>query len=51
MERLQLLGYLYFYVRNLRLVGFARFCWENRIEGWAFLRRFLPKLLGRSVPQ
>lgn len=45
MERLQLLGYLYFYWRNLRLLAFSRFCWENRAEGVAFARGFLPKLL------
>lgn len=47
MERLQLLGYLYFFWRNLRLLAFARFAWENRAEAVAFARGFLPKLLRR----
>ena len=46
MERLQLIGYVYFFLRNGRVVDFLRFCWQNRVEGWAFLCRFVPKLLG-----
>jgi anaerobic magnesium-protoporphyrin IX monomethyl ester cyclase len=46
MERLQLIGYVYFFLRNGRIFDFLRFCWQNHVEGWAFLRRFVPKLLG-----
>ncbi|MBU1878738.1 MAG: B12-binding domain-containing radical SAM protein, partial [Chloroflexi bacterium] len=47
MERLQLVGYSYFFLRNLRIPDFVRFCWTNRREAWAFVRQFVPKLLGR----
>jgi len=47
MERLQLIGYAYFFLRNGRLRDFLRFCWTNRVEAWAFARQFVPKLLGR----
>ena len=46
MERLQLIGYVYFFLRNARLIDFLRFCWTNRVEAWAFARNFIPKLLG-----
>lgn len=51
MERLQLIGYSYFFLRNRRIRDFLRFCWTNRREAWAFTRRFIPKLLGRKRQQ
>jgi anaerobic magnesium-protoporphyrin IX monomethyl ester cyclase len=49
MERLQLIGYTYFFLRNLRLIDFARFCWTNRIEGVSFLRHFMRRHLRRKT--
>jgi len=45
MERLQLIGYSYFFLRNRRVRDFGRFCWTNRREAWAFVRQFIPKLM------
>jgi radical SAM superfamily enzyme YgiQ (UPF0313 family) len=47
MERLQLIGYTYFFLRNWRIRDFLRFCWTNRVEAWAFTKQFIPKLLGQ----
>lgn len=41
LERLQLLGYLSVFVRNLRFVDLVRFTWRFRREGITFFRKLL----------
>jgi len=49
MERLQLVAYSYFFLRNGRVLDFARFCWQNKVEAFNFLRRFVPKAVARAT--
>ena len=51
MERLQLIAYSYFFLKNRRLVDFLKFSWQNRVEAVTFLKRFFPKAIARARGQ
>lgn len=41
LEKMQFQGYVGVFLRNRRLAGFLRFCWQYRSNGWTVLRRIL----------
>ncbi len=39
LEKMQFQGYVRVFLRNLRLAGFLKFCWQYRSNGWTALGR------------